>query len=176
VVNKLLFSDAVLMYRHKLLNYAMKLTGRKELAEDLVNDLYIQAFDKNDTTEITTSNKGYIAKSLYNLFINKSRSLTRIEFNNTSYLEELEQEEAESITGSYCPDMEDELNMKRMIQILNYKIDCLPNKQKEMVRLFLKHQSVAEAARSLGGNFETSKHNYLVGIQNLKEMLCEHQN
>lgn len=78
------FQDLILEHMNALYNFAWRLTGNKEQAEDLVQEAALRGFKHFGKYESGTNFKAWMMTILRNIFINQYRKTTR-EPNKVSY-------------------------------------------------------------------------------------------
>jgi RNA polymerase sigma-70 factor, ECF subfamily len=68
--NEKSFEKVFKIYYEPLCRHAFRLLDDKDEAEDLVQNMFVKYWEKRETTEITTSLKSYLYKSVHNLSLN----------------------------------------------------------------------------------------------------------
>jgi hypothetical protein len=150
----MLYSDAVIYYYKKLLSDAEQLTKRKELAEELVQDLWIAAKDNNF---MMTSKSWAIPRSgLYKLFLRQRRGKGAIQYipiGNKIY----------TMMEDVPPPNSDGRDVHTLIGTLN-------NKPGVTAALLagLKHTMLVDAAEDIGISYKAFKKSHAYGIRLLK--------
>jgi RNA polymerase sigma-70 factor (ECF subfamily) len=76
-INEDVFTDETLPHRSALYNYALKISGNSEDAQDLVQETYYKAFRHFDKFETGTNSKAWMFMILKNSFINDYRKSKR---------------------------------------------------------------------------------------------------
>lgn len=77
VLSKTSFSDLFTQYHRYLFSFALKLTKRKEDAEDLIQETMMRAFRNKSKFEVGTNFKAWSATIMRNTFINGYRKKKR---------------------------------------------------------------------------------------------------
>ncbi|MBQ4913619.1 RNA polymerase sigma-70 factor [Maribacter sp. MMG018] len=122
--NKKAFSFLVDSYHHRLCVYANSLVNNSMLADDIVQNVFINVWEKRNMLNPDHSLKSFLYKSVYNEFIDqyrKSQSLLRIE---KKYIEHLNTIVAE-----------DEESTKKLIADVKNMMEDLPPKCKQVFML-----------------------------------------
>ncbi|WP_299436169.1 sigma-70 family RNA polymerase sigma factor [uncultured Maribacter sp.] len=112
-------------YHHKLCVYAFSLANDKDLAEDIVQNVFIRVWKKRNNLKSEFSINGFLYKSVYNEFIDeyrKNRPVFRLE---KKYIDALS-----IIVEDY-----DSHSIDNMITIVKKEIKNLPPKCKEVFLL-----------------------------------------
>jgi len=132
--NKDAFKEIFEFYYSRLCCYAEKLTGRKEIAEEIVQNVFLIIWGKRNSLAIETSLKAYLFRATHN--------------NSIKYLQ------AKKIESDYLEDNKKEIEDRsvkilnfELIQAINRSIDQLPEKCREIFILSrfeqLKHNEIA---------------------------------
>ena len=89
--------DALIRPRlHELYSQAYRLTGSREEAEDLVQDLVIKLYENRTRLEDVDNLRPWLYKAMYRQFLNRLRSTSRSPF---GYLDGNSEEELDAIEG-----------------------------------------------------------------------------
>lgn len=123
--NKKAFSFLVDSYHYRLCVYANSLVNNSMLADDIVQNVFINVWEKRNMLNPGHSLKSFLYKSVYNEFIDqyrKSQSLLRIE---KKYIEHLN-----TIVAG-----EDEESTKKLIADVKNMMEDLPPKCKQVFML-----------------------------------------
>lgn len=136
--NRTAFKYAFNFYYSKLCTYTINLTLNPEVAEDIVQEVFINFWNNRKEIHITTSLKSYLYKSCYNKYIDTYRKTKTI----NKKLEELRYIEIQRLTE------EDTSIRNYQIELLNKAIEELPEKCREIFILSklegLKYKEIAE--------------------------------
>ncbi|WP_127137613.1 RNA polymerase sigma factor [Flagellimonas oceanensis] len=119
------FVHLIDIYHKRLFGYAISLTNDKEMAEDIVQNVFLRTWEKRKKLEINTSLQNYLFKSTHNEFLNqykKNRSTMLLEH---KYFEALNK----SATAH------DENSLKHALEIIYGEIEQLPPKCKQVFLL-----------------------------------------
>jgi RNA polymerase sigma-70 factor (ECF subfamily) len=122
----------------KLCGYVLKLSGNPDLAEDVVQEVFIKLWESRTEIRIKTSVKSYLFKACHNKFIEKMRESTK----ETTLLETLKWE-----TLSKLQPEEGRVDNQK-VEIINVAIEQLSPKCREAFLLSrynqLKYQEIGE--------------------------------
>ncbi len=77
--NGLAFNTLFTRYYKKLCYYAERITGNSELAEEVVQELFIRIWESRQTLEVEKSFKAYLYRSTYNRSVNALRTIKKTE-------------------------------------------------------------------------------------------------
>ncbi|PIF00909.1 MAG: RNA polymerase sigma-70 factor [Maribacter sp.] len=132
---------------HKILClYATGLTHDKSLAEDIVQNVFLNLWAKRDSLSVRASLKNYLFKSVYHIFVNEFRKKRKEE----DILEKIHYETLQKSIE------DEELSIRKRLEWINKEIDILPPKSKE---IFVMHKkrglSYLEIAQILGISVNT---------------------
>lgn len=109
------------IYHHKLSVYAYNLIADKDLAEDIVQNVFIKIWKNKDNLKTTLSIKNLLYKSVYNEFIDQYRKNKKTIYLEKKYIDTL----------SSIVEEESEQSLEQLIAIVRSEIDKLPPKCKE---------------------------------------------
>lgn len=112
-------------YHHKLCAYAFSLTNDKDLAEDIVQNVFIRVWKKREHLKSEFSINGFLYRSVYNEFIDeyrKNRPVFRLE---KKYIDAL----------STIVEGPDNHSIDKLIAMVKKEIKNLPPKCKEVFLL-----------------------------------------
>lgn len=107
-----------------LCNYAFTFTKHHDNAEDIVQNVMVDLWAKRKKIKPELSLKNYLYKSVYNGFISQYRKQKPV-----IYLEKKHMDAVDSIMES------NQEEIQRLIQLVNYEIERLPNKCREIFLL-----------------------------------------
>ena len=108
-------------YHHKLCVYAYGLTHDHDLAEDVVQNVFIRTWKKREKLKTEFSIQSFLYKSVYNEFIDQYRK--------QKFVFPLEKKYIDALTTII--DEEDTNSLERLIQLVKHEIQQLPPKCKE---------------------------------------------
>jgi RNA polymerase sigma-70 factor (ECF subfamily) len=108
-------------YHHKLCVYAHGLTHDHDIAEDIVQNVFIRTWKKRDRLKTDFSIKSFLYKSVYNEFIDQYRKQKFVLALEKKYIDAL----------SNIVEEEDEKSLDRLIALVKQEIQHLPNKCKK---------------------------------------------
>lgn len=150
-------------HESNLLALATNLLGRSNLAEDVLQDVFIRFIEAIDTFELTGSLKGYLAKCV----VNRSRDLIRRERSRPNCPLELAERIESAQPGPLQRAMANE-DYRR----LRVALGQLPCEQQEAVLLHLQADlKFREIAEVQGVSPKTAESRYRYGINRLRSML-----
>ena len=126
-------------YYTVLCNYANKMLNDMDSAEEIIQDLFYNIWDKRHEINVTSSVKSYLYRSVYNkslLFIRHKNVKTRYE----NYMKETE--------SYYEPDVSEEYVAEELSQVINKTLEALPERSRKIFSLSrfegLKYHEIAE--------------------------------
>ncbi len=108
-------------YHHRLCTYAYGLTHDRDLAEDVVQNVFIRTWKKRDQLKTDFSIQSYLYKSVYNEFIDQYRKQKSVLPLEKKYIDAL----------STLVEDEEEHSLERLINIVKIEIQNLPPKCRE---------------------------------------------
>ncbi len=154
---KYLFSE----YYSWLCNYVFNLTKNKSLSEDLVQEIFMNLWEKREQLNIKSSIKNYLFKSCHNQFLQYVRKeKVRIDFLNSVRWEVLFE--------SY--DNESQRLHEEKLEKLNSLINELPPRCKEIfVKSKLQKKKYREIASELNISIKTVENQMSKALHFLKE-------
>ena len=112
-------------YHHKLCVYAFGLTNDNDLAEDIVQNVFISIWNKRLKLKDNFSIKNYLYKSVYNEFIDQYRKKKAVIALEKKYIDAL---------NTIIED-EDESSLEKLITLVKHEIENLPPKCKQTFKL-----------------------------------------
>jgi len=113
------------LYNRRLFGYALTLTNDHTLAEDILQNVFLNTWEKRKKLRITSSLQNYLFKSVYNQFINqykKNRSTMVLE---QKYFEALDK----------AVQKHDDISWEKLMARITLEIENLPPKCKEVLIL-----------------------------------------
>ncbi|TDQ80200.1 RNA polymerase sigma factor [Sphingobacterium yanglingense] len=130
------------LYWEPLYIHALIMIEDEDLAKDIIQELFIQLWDKKEKIDIRQSLKSYLYTATRNLVISKMRQINR-----RSRLEE----ELERGYTDFDLNTLKQIEEKDLIRVIDTCIDNLPQKMKEVFVLSRKeHRTTKEIAELLG--------------------------
>jgi len=108
-------------YHHRLCTYAYGLTQDSDLAEDIVQNVFIRTWKKRDNLKQNFSIKNFLYKSVYNEFIDQYRKQKSVLPLEKKYIDAL----------TTVVEEEDPNTIERLIRLVKKEIQELPPKCKE---------------------------------------------
>ncbi|HEX9825518.1 MAG TPA: RNA polymerase sigma-70 factor [Flavobacteriaceae bacterium] len=108
-------------YHHKLCVYAYGLTHDRDLAEDVIQNVFIRIWKKREKLKADFSIQSFLYKSVYNEFIDQYRKQKMVFPLEKKYIDAL----------TSIIEEEDSNALERLIQLVKKEIQHLPPKCKE---------------------------------------------
>ncbi len=108
-------------YHIKLCVYAKSLTNDSDLAEDIVQNVFMSIWKNRNKLKEQFVVKSYLYRSVYNEFIDQYRKTKAIFILEKKYIDAL----------TYIVEEEDEKSLEKLIDIVKKEIDKLPPKCKQ---------------------------------------------
>ena len=108
-------------YYQRLCVYAQSLCNDHNMAEDIVQNVFVKVWDKRKKINPDLSIKSYLYKSVYNEFINQYRKNKPVIYLEKKYFEAID----------LVVDIEPE-ELESLIKLMNAEIENLPSKCKEI--------------------------------------------
>jgi RNA polymerase sigma-70 factor (family 1) len=159
----------VLFYKHhpRLILLAYSFTRSKEVAEELVQDVFINLWQKKIMLSDIDSIEGYLNKSVKNTCLNYLKS--KYHKDHSGFLE------IDAADHSHHVQSEDKLEINELSEAIEKGIQQLPSKCRIVFLLSRdKKLSYDEIASHLGVTKETVKSQIKIAIKRLKEHLARH--
>ena len=129
------FDELVETYLNDMYSLALHLTGSKESAEDLVQDLFVNLKVKRISLQHVSKHRAWLAQILYRLFIDQWRKAQRSPLTLVSYTDKESHEYwIESIEDN-TPGPEESLSLDRQQKKLLAAMKFLNQQQKDLIVL-----------------------------------------
>ncbi|MBO9151250.1 RNA polymerase sigma factor [Chitinophaga sp. GCM10012297] len=132
------FAALFRLYKDKLYGFLLKATGAPEMAEDIIQDIFLRLWKNREKLPEITHFEGYIYQAARNQVINSLKRMAR----ETLILDELVKTREAGRT-----DAEDRLNVHEMNKNLHSALEKLTPRQKLVYTLSrdkgLKHEEIA---------------------------------
>ncbi len=158
------FAGLFTRYKFKLYGFVYRLTQSPEMAEDIVQDVFLQLWKNNASLAGIDNFSAYLFRMAQNQCINAFKRMAR----ETAIMRQL-------LTGEepFAPDTpESALALKEMEALFKKAIDNLPPQQKKVYQLSreqgLKHEEIAEHLQIAPG---TVKNHMVQLLRTLREHL-----
>lgn len=153
------FSVLVKRYQKPLTHLSMRYVHDFSLAEDIVQDSFMKAFEKLSSFQFRSAFKSW----MYRIVINTAKNSLRSKKIN------IDLDSVQLKVDSVC---EITLIEKQLIEQAKMIIDVLPDKQKKAVSLrVFEDLSFKEVAQNMDCPYDTAKANYRHGLIKLKEKM-----
>ena len=160
-------SSLSMLYKHfykALVLFSARMVGELKVAEEIVQDTFVNVWQKRNTFQSQGTLKAY----LYNSVRNGSISHLRHAKVERSRIEAVEQAFSEMKTDE---DGELVLHREEIYRQLLLAIDALPTRQRELFLLSVQGKTSAEIAAELGITPESVKKQRQRGLARLRELL-----
>lgn len=152
------FEILAMRYYVPLTVFAMRMTGDRDTAEDIVQDAFVYLWEKRRSLNDAQHMRNYLYLIVRNYSIDHRRSTTRIRpLQNEAYLKE------EEISAHYI--------RTETIRLLHEAVGKLPPRTAEVVRLTLEGMKQEQIAAQMGITLATVKALKGEGIKKLREMI-----
>jgi RNA polymerase sigma-70 factor (family 1) len=115
------YTFLVNLYHKKLCTYAFGLTNDYDLAEDIVQNVFMSIWKNRFKLKEEFVIKSYLYKSVYNEFIDQYRKNKKVLVLDKKYIDAL----------TYIVEEEDENSLERLMKIVKKEIENLPPKCKQ---------------------------------------------
>lgn len=160
--DRIAFASLYHLHVQRLCLISFKITGDKEMAEDVVQDFFVNFWLKKELVSFTNSFGAYASRSVYNASLNAVR--------NTKKIVGLEVGGAKDIPESL--DLAEEEHLAANRERLSNAIEKLPPQCRKIFEtICLQGSSYADAATSLGISVNTVKVHMSKAYRMLKEEL-----
>lgn len=153
------FAVLVSRYEKPLLHMGVRYVGDVQIAEDLVQESLLKAYQKIESFEFRSAFKSWLFRILINTAKNSLRSQkVTVDINEFEF-------QTEDI-------FEDDLIQQETLgHVMNW-VEALPEKQKQAVQLrVIEDLSFSEVADQMNCPYDTAKANYRHGLLKLKEKM-----
>jgi RNA polymerase sigma-70 factor (family 1) len=136
--NEEAFTRLFSLYKDKLYSFALRLTGCKEKAQDIVQEVFLKLWQNQTSLNTIENFSSYIFKLAQNQFLNAAKRMAN---------ESLIISKIHSTTNVYNAPPDEKLECKEVESILHEVIQKLPPQQKLIFKLSreqgLKHEEIA---------------------------------
>ncbi len=162
IVNQVDMDEVFNSYYPRLVLFAIKLTGSKEESEEIVQDVFVRLWMKEDSLSINCSIKSFLFRSVFNASLDYLRRATVSKRRSRQLGMVLEE-----VVQFHDPIMEEELDMA-----INYAISQLPGQCERIFRLKKQEGlSYKEIAEKLNISERTVEFQVNKGVRYLKKKL-----
>ena len=145
-------------YQNQLFSFAFFRVGSYEIAQDIVQDVFLKFFTDEKKLSSIKNVKTYLFKSISNACIDYKRKYGKIKIVSVDF-----------ITDTVTDNSEEEKCVAEFFRIENLLID-LPNEQAEIIKLkFVDELNFVEIAEMMNISVNTVKSRYRYGIDKLKQ-------
>jgi RNA polymerase sigma-70 factor (family 1) len=160
------FTRLFLLHKHKLYSFLLRLTDSPEMAEDVIQDVFLKLWKDRQNLVHIEQFGGYIYRMAQHQVLNAFRRMAR----ETLILSELNK--AGSVVHANA---EDQLSVREVRELLQTALNKLPPKQKLVYTLSrdqgLKHD---EIARQLNISPSTVNNHMIAALRTIREQLGVH--
>ena len=155
-------------FYQELFFFAHTFIGESEIAEEVVQDVFIQIWEKKESLEIQTSPKSYLYTAVRNRSINYLKSkLAKIRSETEVTLD--------MVIESNHDSADSKLSEKELIQLIQIGIYSLPEKCRIIFKLSRDSgMTYDEIANELGVSKETVKSQIKIALGKLRQFLGKH--
>jgi RNA polymerase sigma-70 factor (ECF subfamily) len=155
--DQLAYAELVKRHQKALLRLVLKFARDLDLAEDILQDSFVKAYQKINQFEGRSSFKSWLYRIAINTAKNKLRSLKK------------EQVSLDDVQVSQSAEAESALLREAVQKRMKEEIDELPDKQKTALTLRVyEDMSFKEIAQIMDCPYDTAKANYRHGLMKLK--------
>ena len=162
--NRKSFSELVQRHQRSLLRLGMRFTKEQSLAEDIVQESFIKAFQKIQLFEGRSSFKSW----LYQIALNTARNKFRDRFGSGSF----DSVNIEDVPLGVDPGAETGMIRADMKKRVRAEIEKLPDRQRMALSLrIFEDLSFKEIAEIMDCPYDTAKANYRHALLKLKERI-----
>lgn len=152
------FTELVRRHQRGLLRIVLRMTRELPLAEDIVQETFIKAYEKMDLFEGRSSFKSWLYQVGLNTAKNRFRSRPHEEFTS------------DTLQGGVDPGAERDLVKGDVARTLRAEIDQLPERQRVAITLrVFEDLSFKEIAQIMNCPYDTAKANYRHALLKLRE-------
>lgn len=152
------FTELVRRHQRGLLRIVLRLTRELPLAEDIVQETFIKAYEKMDLFEGRSSFKSWLYQVGLNTAKNRFRSRPQEEFTT------------DVLQGGVDAGAERDLVKGDMARLLRTEVDLLPERQRIAITLrVFEDLSFKEIAQIMNCPYDTAKANYRHALLKLRE-------
>ncbi|WP_205503782.1 RNA polymerase sigma factor [Rufibacter psychrotolerans] len=169
------FDELYNRYWKKLYAAAIKKVGCKEDAMDLVQDLFVEFWNKRDKVLITSSLSTYLISSLYYKAFHHFRSKGVQDKHIRIFQEFTQQSTQQEYAPGSVSQHEFEVEFEQLQVIINQAIQEMPEKMRNVFQMMRSgERSVAEVAVALNISPQTVKNQTGTAMQRLRKAVQEH--
>lgn len=156
------FESVFRLYYHPLCLYAASITGRREIAEEIVQELFYLCWKERESLHLFCSLKSYLYKAARN------RSLQYLEHQAVCHRHE--ENVHASPSPSRSPSPEEELEYKELKKIVAQALRRLPERRRQIFRMHrTEGMKYAEIAARLGLSVKTIEAEMTKALQMLRK-------
>jgi len=147
-------------FQNQLIRFAFYRIGSLEVAQDIVQDVFIRFFEKKQDFKTMENPKSFLYKSIGNQCIDYHRK-NKIEFISI-----------DSISESHFINNSNHYELKAEYEQITHLLNCLPEEQSEILKLrIIDELEFKEIAEITGIPVATAKSRFRYGIDKLKNKI-----
>lgn len=162
--DKKIFGELVERHQKAIYRLALRFTGDHGVAEDVVQESFIKAYQKIHYFEERSSFKSWLFRIAINTCKNKWRGKAHLEV------------DIEDVVLSVGEKTSQGLEQEEMQQLLQSEIAKLPERQRTSLSLrVFEDLSFQEIAKIMECPYDTAKANYRHAVLKLKKVFTDHQ-
>lgn len=160
--NEKAFTELYKRYKDKLYSFAFQLSGSKEEAKDLVQDVFFKIWQKHESFTGKEIFSSYLYKMIHNFAVDRMKRFSRtVLLLNTFKAEQDCQDQGTADNGILYKELEAKINLS---------IQKLPRRQREVYILHRdKGLKYSEIATTLGLSTSTVENHFSRALDNLRK-------
>jgi len=168
------FKEIFYIYYHRLVNYAKSYVFDKQIAEDIIQDIFFNIWIKRKELEINISLSAYLYRAVHNRCIQYLRQ-KYINENVFDPENSLKLKEAEILYQLYSNFSFSEIEFNEMEKIIKNTYNSLPQKTREVFDLSREHNlTYQEIAETLNMNIKTIEYHISRALKAFREALNDY--
>lgn len=165
------FSDLYDNYWDLLLSVALKKTGDIDISMDIVQDLFVDIWQRRSTLSNIEDVRKYLVTSLYfKVFMHFRREGVQ-QKHLSSYIQFSEDEEEKD----FLQVLEGEIQHNRLLSVIEESVEDMPERMRQVFRLkYYRSLSNMEIAETMNISLQTVKNQLMRSLQHIRKYLPEH--
>lgn len=166
------FTEMFRAYADRLAAFAFTIVGTREVAEELVQDLFFTIWQRRETWVVHGTLKTYLYSSMRNRALDHLRSRRRFRHMEARAVHD----DMSPATGTPALPAQRALEHEELAAHLSRAVDELPEQQRAVVRLrWFDQLSHAEIARIMDISVRTSENHLARAVARLRQVLAVHR-
>ncbi len=158
------FEELFQLHYKALARASFRIVNDKDIAEDIVQDIFCKLWEKREEIHITTSLKSYLYQSTINHSLNNIRKVKRSDERENAFVSSHSSQEESNA--------ESQMAVKEIQELVNEAVDLLPNAcRKVFVLSRFEHLSYKEIASHLGISPKTVDNQMVKALKHLRTHL-----